>query len=424
MKSKYLFATALLYSCMISSHAQDTIKLVTYNLLRFEQSSCASDRTPLLRTILQYAKPDILVVNELENAADADVVLNDCLNQNGITYYQRATFGTNPPGYTDLNNLIYFNSNKFGLLSQFEIVTGQRDINKYVLYHKSPNLHIHQDTIKLTIYAVHLKAGSNDSDVSDRKKQADSLRKHVDAQGPGKFNIAAGDFNFKTATEPGFARLCFEGAYPFKDPVNMITKWNNNPSVAYQHTQSAQLNSSELSCTIGGGLDDRFDLILMSENILSGGNRVQYARNSYRPIGNDGKHLNKAINDGPNTSVPADVLAALHGMSDHLPVQSKLVLYYNPLVPPAYSVDGVHENFITEKAFSIYPNPANSYITIISKNIIRANLSIKDVFGSTLHTAEFSGDEESVDISRLSQGVYFIHITTDNQTEVIKIIKE
>ena len=49
-----------------------------------------------------------------------------------------------------------------------------------------------------------------------------------------------------------------------------------------------------------GGLDDRFDFILYSDDVLNGTNGVNYIPNSCKSIGNDGNHFNIAIIDPSN----------------------------------------------------------------------------------------------------------------------------
>ncbi len=44
-----------------------------------------------------------------------------------------------------------------------------------------------------------------------------------------------------------------------------------------------------------GGLDDRFDFILFTGDVNSGANKVQYVNNSCKAFGNDGNHLNDAL---------------------------------------------------------------------------------------------------------------------------------
>ena len=89
------------------------------------------------------------------------------------------------------------------------------------------------------------------------------------------------------------------------------------------HTQSTR-NTGSNSCFSGGGLDDRFDLIMMSGQVVEDTGAVSYIEDSYKALGNDGMHFNQDINAGTNSSVPSAVLSALYEMSDHLPVLADL----------------------------------------------------------------------------------------------------
>src|SRR5690606_6406171 len=68
-----------------------------------------------------------------------------------------------------------------------------------------------------------------------------------------------------------------------------------------------------------GGLDDRFDMILMSQTVMEEGG-VFFLPGSYFAFGNDGNHYNDSINKMPNTAVTQQIANALHYASDHLPV--------------------------------------------------------------------------------------------------------
>ncbi len=72
-------------------------------------------------------------------------------------------------------------------------------------------------------------------------------------------------------------------------------------------------------------MDDRFDFIMVSEDIKDGNNEIQYLSNSYETIGQDGNHYNDALIDGTNNSAPSNVITALYEMSDHLPVSMEVV---------------------------------------------------------------------------------------------------
>ncbi len=66
-------------------------------------------------------------------------------------------------------------------------------------------------------------------------------------------------------------------------------------------------------------MDDRFDMILMSQAVIDSG-RIMYVNNSYTAYGNDGLHFNDSINAPPNNAVGQTIADALHYASDHLPV--------------------------------------------------------------------------------------------------------
>ena len=49
---------------------------------------------------------------------------------------------------------------------------------------------------------------------------------------------------------------------------------------------------------VHGGMDDRFDFIFVSEDLISGEDGVLYLENSYLAEGQDGNHFNQSVNDG------------------------------------------------------------------------------------------------------------------------------
>ncbi|MCO6495995.1 MAG: T9SS type A sorting domain-containing protein [Bacteroidetes bacterium] len=67
----------------------------------------------------------------------------------------------------------------------------------------------------------------------------------------------------------------------------------------------------------------------------------------------------------------------------------------------------------------IYPNPTTSEINI--SGISKADYSIQDMSGRTIQNGFF---ENSINVSELTQGVYILTISTDNQRYVRKIVKE
>lgn len=77
---------------------------------------------------------------------------------------------------------------------------------------------------------------------------------------------------------------------------------------------------------------------------------------------------------------------------------------------------------IGKNKFTIYPNPAKSIINITSpNNEIINSISIYNVVGQKLIT---SINQNSIDVSSLSKGSYFITIETDKGKGILKFLKE
>lgn len=75
---------------------------------------------------------------------------------------------------------------------------------------------------------------------------------------------------------------------------------------------------------------------------------------------------------------------------------------------------------IANNEISIYPNPANDKITIIGLQIRK--VEIIDFTGKLIKNNKVFGNQTSIDISKLSSGVYSIRIKTDEGTIMKKLI--
>ena len=338
--TKGLHALILLFSLLIlspSAHTQslDTIRAMAYNLLNFPngRDDCGTNivipaRWDSMAIIMDYALPDILMVCELQNEFGADSLLNRALNINGRSNYARADFIVNQSTFaSNLNNMLFYNTNKLGLYRQEIVITNLRDISKYTLYVKDSSLAATLDTTFLDVYVGHLDAGTSDS--LSRLRQADSLRATVDTNATVRNALFGGDLNFYSSSECGYQRL-LSGTYPFIDPINTPGNWNNNGTFAGVHSQSTRAAfTTPMDCGATGGLDDRFDFVLTSAPIMTGAKRIRYLPGSYISLGNNGSAFNRSINEGTNTApIPFAVKHALHHSSDHLPVMMDLELTY------------------------------------------------------------------------------------------------
>ena len=347
--------------------AQDVITVMQYNLLYygnyntgyascFETNNNTQLKDECIRTILNYIKPDILTVNEFgaTNALQTDFLRHN-LNINGADWWE----SDDRINYANSNiiNHIFYDSRKMGLKRHVALRTNPRDTDVYELYMKTAGLAA-GDTIKLVCIVAHLKAGQGYE--SSRRACLQTAMDYVNLHYPTENVLIMGDFNMYSSNESGYRLLTQTSSNPsicFVDPLASaggVGNWNENGQFAQFHTQ-ATLGWTDNDCRSGGGLDDRFDFILMADEVAFGYNRVRYVNNSYKAVGNDGQHFNQGIDQGVNTSVPYAVLNALVDCSDHLPVTIKL------------AVDAhLDVNEFAETAFqaSIAPNPANEVTTV------------------------------------------------------------
>ena len=71
--------------------------------------------------------------------------------------------------------------------------------------------------------------------------------------------------------------------------------------------------------------------------------------------------------------------------------------------------------------FTLYPNPAHNQITISSENLKINSIKILDITGRTIKRLLVNNEQSIIDVSDLSNGIYFIKI---NQNQTVKFIKE
>ncbi|MFN0189129.1 MAG: hypothetical protein ACKVQV_10550 [Bacteroidia bacterium] len=307
-----LFAPVVAYSQLF-----DTVKVATYNLLRYPDISSGSAsiadttlRHPFYRTAITAINPDILVVEEVQSSAGLNWFLNDVMNST-IVQYGTAAFVNGP----DTDAGIFYKTSKFQFISTKTIITNLRNIYEYKLVHIGSG-----DTLR--VYAVHLKAGSGSVEEPVRSAEVDSLRKVTNALLPGSNFIVVGDFNIYSSIEPAYQKLLLDQSGNeghFVDMINITGIWNIAAYSNY-HTQSTR--NRTFGGGADGGLDDRFDMILYSQAIsLAGGMNV--VPNSLVAFGNDGNHYNDSLNHSTNTFASPTIINALYNASDHLPVTMK-----------------------------------------------------------------------------------------------------
>ncbi len=407
--------------------AQDTVKVMQYNILNYGNytSYCTSannninTKNAAIRTIVGYVKPDILTVNEISQwSAFHQQLMDSALNVNGINYYQKVPF-TNNAG-SDIINMLYFNSNKLRYHSMSVLQTYVRDVNLYKLYYNSPQSLAEGDTAFIICIQAHLKAGSTQADAVDRDTMTLRIMRSLAKMNTPDNYLIMGDFNIYSANENAYRNLVnnTNENIRFYDPINKPGDWNNNSYFAPYHTQSTTTVSD---CKSGGGLDDRFDFILVSNDIITGSKKVKYIDNSYKTIGNDGLHYNTSINASPqNNSVPAAVLNALFVNSDHLPVVLDLKVSTS---------SAVNENIVLSPFNNLSVRNIGSNALTFSfaaQQPVNFNLQIVNILGQPLISKELKAEKGenayTIDVGSLSKGFYFVSLTDGFRKVTFKVV--
>jgi hypothetical protein len=386
------------------SFAQDTIKVMWYNILNYPEINSA--RISYLQTILQYEKPDIFVVCEITSPAGASTILNTALNV-GTTNYAMVNYTDGP----DDENMLFYNTAKIGFKDQNEIQASPRQFNEYILYYKDPSLNAASDTAYLYFYAAHLKAGNTSSDASERASAASVLKSYLNTRPFAENTILGGDMNIYGSSESAYTIFTGEVQANLFDPIG-AGEYHSNPSFAIHHTQSTRVVAIDGGST--GGMDDRFDMMLFSDDIRYGSNGVQFLNGSYRAVGQDGQHYNLALNEPANNSVPANILNALYYMSDHLPITMKLL---------AGGGVGIEEHGSGMEGLKVYPNPAKDKITYFLNETDELFVSLSDISGRVVLTKKGSGSQ-NLDISSFAKGSYSLRIASAKGIVTRKIILE
>lgn len=123
-------------------------------------------------------------------------------------------------------------------------------------------------------------------------------------------------------------------------------------------------------------------------------------------------YTNSLINGGTD-SFKVNVLNAADGW---LPNQTATIIIQNQM--------NVAEVNLSE--ISVYPNPTSGILSVKlpSLTAINGNLSLVDMTGRTIFSKKMTSSEEIISMGHLSQGIYLLTISVDNQKVTKKIVLE
>ncbi|WP_417855618.1 T9SS type A sorting domain-containing protein [Xanthomarina gelatinilytica] len=420
MKKKIQIISML---CMMITHSlfsQENFKLMFYNLLNFPLETNVPNRIDYLEQTLNTYKPDIFMVCELNNVYGGNAILQ-VLQDRISEDYRSAVFTSNTSddeigNQNDLQNLIFYDNSKFILESQHIVQTLYRDFNHYKLKLNSVNQN--SNPVYLNAIVCHLKASSGSNNENLRLQMVQDLTQYLSTFPSDSYVMLAGDFNVYSASEPAFQELIDpNNNIVFVDPVDRMGSWHTNVDYVDVFTQSTRTQSGLGGST--GGLDDRFDFILTSTNMLSNQD-LYYVPNSYQAFGNNSNPncFNNEILDTAcaGTSFSLEVREALYYFSDHLPVVMELETNETLLSIPTYQ---------TESFQIMGTNMVDTTleVQIHNQSLSSNKLYIFNTLGQVVKSIPLgTSNRLSIDVSGLKNGIYYIRMSNTN-VQPLKFIK-
>ena len=415
---KLLFIILIFFSFNLV--AQTSFKVMFYNLLHYP-SAPPTNRDDILKDILNEYVPDLFLVCELEDQDGANSILDVSLSEIDKNYAKTIYSTNQSTGNSFLSQLVYYNTDYFVLDNEVLINTDYRDINHYTFIIKTADYLT--NPIYLEVFVTHLKALQGESNEQLRLQSITKFTDALDNLDPTSFVLFGGDFNVYTSNEPAYQKvLDTNNSIVIKDVLNLnntLQDWHENVTWIDLFTQSTRVSDAEFDeHGAGGGFDDRFDFIFLSENLL-GSLDIHYKPNSYQNYGNNSNSdcLNNRIDSANCSGDLYDQIIRnnLYYMSDHLPVV--LELETNETL-------AVLDN-ISDKTLVQLPNGnliEDELFITFSEELINNTLKLYNTKGQIVYSTTIDASEMSINYSFLDTAIYFI--TIEGHHEVIKLVKK
>ncbi len=393
--------------------AQTEINVTSYNVLNFPTGSM-QNRQDTLKKILNYTQPDLLLLQELKSEEGLNSIAQEsCADLDGN--YVSSTWisqQSNQNSDWNLQQAIVYNTDVFGLDEERLKTTDVRDINIFKLFLRDVALANGADTTFIYVFVSHLKSSSGAENEAARLQMAEVFVNALTEIDPNSYCIFGGDFNLYSSSEPAYQLLLnSDNAIVFEDPIDAPGNWTSSSypfkEILTQSTRTSQIYGDGA----GGGLDDRFDFILASENLMNPSETLHYQANSYEAIGNNGTCYNQNITDcDEDNDVPMEILNALYYMSDHLPIVMTLETEIVLAVDEVSAFDAKLNLFSDGKSLFLFDeNNQQAFYTV----------TIFDVTGKLVKSVQMTSGNH-VELDDLTTGVYVAQARKDKQLVQVK----
>ncbi len=355
---------------------------------------------------MDRVRPDILLIQELKTDSGLQRIVEHSFADLPGTY-AATTFvpqQSNTGGFR-LQQAMVYDTDLFGLLNERYLETAVRDINRFCLYWKDPQLASGADTVKFYLFVTHLKSSQGSDNLAARLAMVQTFTTHLQYLPSDASVVFAGDLNLYTSTEPAFVELIdTTNAIVLRDPIGTPGNWHS-ASFAQRHVHTQSTRSGAIfGDGAGGGMDDRFDFVLLSRNMMAPVHGITYVPGSYTALGNDGTCYDQSI----TACAGGDVLRAMYHMSDHLPVV--LDLQFNT------GISSVMPQ--TARESSWYTSPLGLHVQWPTAG--RLTLELVDMLGRTLHSSvhQVPASGAVLPLPDMGQGMHLLRLSGAGQVKV------
>jgi hypothetical protein len=72
----------------------------------------------------------------------------------------------------------------------------------------------------------------------------------------------------------------------------------------------------------------------------------------------------------------------------------------------------------------VYPNPSTGIFTVASKGSIIQEVFVYSINGELIRKNSYNTDEITVDLNGFAQGTYMLHVSTNQQAHIFRLIKQ
>ena len=195
--------------------------------------------------------------------------------------------------------------------------------------------------------------------------------------------------------------------------------WNSNAllsDLVYINQMTNTSQSMNLSYGYLWWLNGKTSFMLPStQTVFSGSYAPNAPSDMFAGIGKNGQIVSVSPSKGL-------VVVRMGEAAGNLPVPTQLVdKIWEKLNAVMCSTTSVENQFKAQKAFSIYPNPAVNSITIDVVNDSNFEIYISDVLGKVILSDQ---NRTTVDVSKLTGGIYYISVIQEGNYFTQKFTKE